>query len=473
MIRRKQSSRLHKHMTEPESPSANQTARIFAEAKRRLGDACGDVQRWHELVAQVTAEFHPTHPTANLTIENEFMRVHVETPEGITGVFDKTTGRYFPLTHKLMQYSLKQELGGPGEAYTSDPKGPAVPATSSNAPGDSAPPILAATVALGPVIQEVRLQVTDEHKTRIRLWVSDDPAVGQRIELAHRIGVLKPNTEILSRFTLGGSAATLGDGPANIENMTLWSEDNGYEKIPHIPGTGADKIAFNMFPSQMSVLLANTSTMFGVALDRSHAVGSLYEGTLDIVHHRRASPYFGIGETVVLDDADRIFTQTWLSLLGDRDHSNRMRVTNRQRLNHPLVLAFRRVPLETEKFPHNGEIGAYSLPESIHLQTARVLQPNGTALLLRLQHLYTEGEDTALSVPVTLSIKALLGLVQWPSSSTVEEVTIDGMRAIDTVNSRRHFPTDSPPVSRPPTAVQSGDTIVVHPFEIRAFKITK
>ena len=50
------------------------------------------------------------------------------------------------------------------------------------------PPLLASSVALGPVMQEVRLQVSAEHKTRIRLWVSADQAVGGRIEIAHRIG---------------------------------------------------------------------------------------------------------------------------------------------------------------------------------------------------------------------------------------------------------------------------------------------
>ena len=62
--------------------------------------------------------------------------------------------------------------------------------------------LLATTASLGPVMQEVRLQISAEHKTRVRIWRSKDPAVGGRIELAHRIGVLEPQTEVASRFAV-------------------------------------------------------------------------------------------------------------------------------------------------------------------------------------------------------------------------------------------------------------------------------
>jgi hypothetical protein len=109
----------------------------------------------------------------------------------------------------------------------------------------------AATVALGPVMHEVRLQISSEHKTRIRLWQSDDPAVGGRLEFAHRIGVLEPRTEVATRWVLGdGAAADAAD-----DSYVLFSEDNGYEKIPHRAGTGADRIPQNVFPSQMSAYM--------------------------------------------------------------------------------------------------------------------------------------------------------------------------------------------------------------------------
>ena len=48
---------------------------------------------------------------------------------------------------------------------------------------------LDATVAKGVVMEEVRIQVSAEHRTRIRLWHSSDPAVGCRLELVKRPAV--------------------------------------------------------------------------------------------------------------------------------------------------------------------------------------------------------------------------------------------------------------------------------------------
>lgn len=113
-----------------------------------------------------------------------------------------------------------------------------------------------------------------------------------------------------------------------------------YEKIAHQPparGFDPYSVPSLMYPSQMSVFAEDGTTQLSLALDRSHAVGSLASGAIEIMQHRRGGPYLGSGETVVLDDVDRIFTETWLSI-GDREKSNRMRIAMRQRLNHPLVL---------------------------------------------------------------------------------------------------------------------------------------
>ena len=88
--------------------------------------------------------------------------------------------------------------------------------------------------------------------------------MGGRIEFAHRIGVLERQTELASRFTLGEL------GP---EVPTLYAEENGYEVTGHRAGTGAENIAQNLYPSQMSTFIANSTTQLSLALERSHAVG--------------------------------------------------------------------------------------------------------------------------------------------------------------------------------------------------------
>jgi hypothetical protein len=171
-----------------------------------------------------------------VVMENKFLKVYVDTSMGIQAVFDKGAGKNYSFTHQLVQYASKVN-----DAYDFQPTGAAVPVgaplpspdllkgcmmgcSMQSAPRGAAadaacqdmcqerqsaplgaadaPKLLFSSVSLGPVMQEVRLQVSAEHKTRIRLWVSDDPAVGGRIELGHHIGVLEQMTEVASRFTV-------------------------------------------------------------------------------------------------------------------------------------------------------------------------------------------------------------------------------------------------------------------------------
>jgi hypothetical protein len=127
------------------------------------------------------------------------------------------------------------------------------------------------------------------------------------------IGVLEPLTDLISRFTVPAIAAVGKSG-------VFVSEDNGYEKVEHIPGQQGGDPATNMYPSQASAFIASASLhaaagadpvdlQLSVALDRSKGVSSLQPGTLDVMQHRRGLPYTTQGSTVVLDDTDRIFTQ--------------------------------------------------------------------------------------------------------------------------------------------------------------------
>ena len=108
---------------------------------------------------------------------------------------------------------------------------------------------------------------------------------------------------------------------------TFVSEENGYEKIEHVPGNPGGNPATNMYPSQASTFIASSpassaanaadgdevDVQLSVALDRSKGVMSLSNGTLDVLQHRRGLPFIAPKfETVVLDDVDRIFTQMYV-----------------------------------------------------------------------------------------------------------------------------------------------------------------
>jgi hypothetical protein len=292
------------------------------------------------------------------------------------------------------------------------PRGQNNSTSSTRRPPPPPPPpgkLWASSVSLGQVMQEVRFQLSSEHKTRVRLWVSDDPAVGGRIELGHRIGVLDEKTEVTSRFTV-----------RELAGAEFYSEDNGYETIRHSSGSGATDINLHHFPSQMSTYITDGTDQLSVALEHGHGVASLYNGSLDVVQHRRGGPFEGHGGTVVIDDTDRIFTHTWVSI-GNVSRSNELRHSNKLRLNHPLMVmfgcdpaspgckpptSFKKVDPVASKF---GSAGGEGLPKPVHLQSVRATSENATEVLLRLLHVYGSTEQpAAASKAVSVDLGKLL-----------------------------------------------------------------
>ena len=105
------------------------------------------------------------HKDQLIVMENKFLKVYVDTAHGIQAVFDKGAGKNYTLTHQLLEYQSEVN-----DAYDFKPTGPAAPVKGqpvrSGQPGQGVDRLLASSVSLGPVMQEVRLQASAEHKTR-------------------------------------------------------------------------------------------------------------------------------------------------------------------------------------------------------------------------------------------------------------------------------------------------------------------
>ena len=326
-----------------------------------------------------------------------------------------------------------------------------------------------ATLATGPLLHEAWIQVTTEHRERVRIWQTSDPSLGRTIQFGHRVGALSPLSEVAARFTLSESEEST--------MSTLFTEDNAYELVPHVPGALGLNVSRRVFPAQASSLLydGRSGVQLSLALDRSHGIAALTNGSVDVLLHRRARA-FRTGEgTVVLDDVDRIFTVTWLAL-GERQVTNRQRISMKTRLHHPPVLAFApRAPNPTAPNPTARKLTAVrttartartalalhlpsadelsettladELPTQLHLQSVRAINSNGnsngTTLLVRLQHLYGAHEDASLSVPVQLDLPRFLASIMPAATKLSEprEMALDGFRPAAARRARRRMPT--------------------------------
>ncbi len=132
----------------------------------------------------------PPSPPPPVVLENAHIRVYVDPQTGLEAVYDKALQRNISLRYDLIGYNATDN-----NAYSFTPAGPASRLVSSGQK------FRAATATYGPVVQEVRLQVTDEHRTRIRIWVTKDPDVGRRLEIGNRIAVLAEMTDIAARIS--------------------------------------------------------------------------------------------------------------------------------------------------------------------------------------------------------------------------------------------------------------------------------
>jgi hypothetical protein len=405
-------------------------------------------------------------------LENQFLKVYIDTSLGVQAVLDKGTGRNFSLTHELVEYQSKLNRMA---AYDFVPAGMATPVL--NASGSTRPgKLLRCTISRGPVMQEARFQISAEHKTRVRLFVSDDPAVGGRLEFGHRIGVLEPMSEIASRFTA-----------RDLATAAWYSEDNGYETIEHAtgcPGCDSDpsSIPYRHFPSQMSVFLSDGQEQLSIALEHSHGVASLMNGTLDVVQHRRITGMTGVDGDLALDDSDRIFTQTWLSI-GNVSRSNTLRHSNKLRLNHPLSFMFadqrtagpgkRRSPSSRWRLRdprvRSAKATEYGMAPQLHMQNIRATSADASELMLSLTHILSKGEHGSEMQDVDLN--ALLG--RFKKLQQLEETTINGVTPISKL-ARLHWNTThsaGEDGTMEATALEAGGESVVslHPFSFRTF----
>jgi hypothetical protein len=229
----------------------------------------------------------------------------------------------------------------------------------------------------------------------------------------------------------------------------------------------------------MSTFISDGESQLSVALEHGHGVASLYNGTLDVVQHRRGGPFQGSGSTVVLDDTDRIFTETWVSI-GNVSRSNELRHSNKLRLNHPLVLMFgeHKTNGDTKHKvdPLAGNISG--LGDSVQLQTVRATSSTADELFVNLLHTFSKAELPAHKAqPQPVDLLSIISPFR-PELTTFNETTLSGLVSKEQAEAERMvFKTTSPPSTsdnagrnKAQVPASGGSaTLTIDPFEFRSF----
>ncbi|EFN53834.1 hypothetical protein CHLNCDRAFT_36397 [Chlorella variabilis] len=233
----------------------------------------------------------------------------------------------------------------------------------------------------------------------------------------------------------------------------FWTDANGREMVkrtrqmhmncrPSWELNVTEPVAGNYYPLTAAMYIQDADRQLAVLTDRAQGGASLRSGQMEVMVHRRTltDDARGVGEPLNETACGCSFCNCpgkclvvrgkhWL-LLASLEEAARPRRTLQQQLNDPPLLAFSAIPHEIgSSSAIDGRVGlrrTFSLSEghilhsNVHLLT---LKDTGDSYLVRLAHLYQEGEDPGLSRPITENLNAVLQLLQYRE---IHELSLSG-----------------------------------------------
>jgi alpha-mannosidase len=287
-------------------------------------------------------------------------------------------------------------------------------------------------------------------------------------------------------------------------------------------GARAEGDPGDVYPATAAAAVRDGAAELAVLLDRAQAAASPAPGALELLLHRRLLADDGRGVEEALNETacgcaacacpGLPARGTHVVLIGGAGMGGGAAARRRaqQLAADPVQLFFGAAPprgaaasfmvpnLQGNLRLSGSLSGGFELPPNLHLLTLRALTadplappawapgapapgvPGGTWLLLRLAHLFEEGEDPALSAVATADLGALLAALGCAPAGVEETVLGGALRRADADSRRRRFDAGGAsnigaPAARGPLAPLSwraGDgalAAALRPMEVRTF----
>ncbi|OWK13843.1 hypothetical protein Celaphus_00017308 [Cervus elaphus hippelaphus] len=347
---------------------------------------------------------------------------------------------------------------------------------------------------------------------------ADGELLCHRLEQEYRVGPLELNCEAILR-----TSTNLNTG------RVLYSDNNGYQMQRRAyKEYEANTIARNYYPMTQSAFIQDRQSRLVLLSEQAHGVSRQGSGQMEVMLHPRMwnNKQGTSSDDLTLNDTSVVHTVLWL-LLGPRTLTRDLGPRSGVALQHRPVVLIPDLSETTQVRPDFQQQEAVTLPPSLHLQIlsipgwtynlnhtkhlqnlqkgeagvqvsrltlasslsgprthhqAKVLSPESSRLcevkvdfrrvLLRLRHLYEEGQHPVRSQPVTVNLQSVLrGL---GSVVSVEERSLTGTWDVSTLHrwswkirdGHQHGGSSHRPL--PP---HRGPNITIHPKEIRTFFI--
>uniref|UniRef100_A0A671VY76 Alpha-mannosidase n=1 Tax=Sparus aurata TaxID=8175 RepID=A0A671VY76_SPAAU len=294
-----------------------------------------------------------------------------------------------------------------------------------------------------------------------------------RLEQTYSLGPLRLNTEVVLRTS------------SSLENnKTLYTDDNGYQMMKRTHRKFANNtVARNYFPMVRTAYIEDELSRLVLVSDRAHGVSSQADGQLEVMLHRRLwnNLAWNLGYNLTLNDSSVVRPTLWM-MLGSVSATAGLYQREAIELHPNNVITVltpwqekepkERSPLRSVVLPPNLHLLSLSIPgwnyssnHSVHLSHVHSgndmrSEPDYDRVLLRIMHLFEEGEDPELSKPVTINLKDVLRGIG--EVKVLEERSLTGTRDITSLQRWKWKTADN---------LETSDafTVTISPKEIRTF----
>ncbi|KAM6229533.1 LOW QUALITY PROTEIN: lysosomal alpha-mannosidase [Spheniscus humboldti] len=236
-----------------------------------------------------------------------------------------------------------------------------------------------------------------------------------------------------------------------------------------------EPVAGNYYPVNSRIFIKDKKFQLTVLTDRSQGGSSIFDGSLELMVHRRLlyDDNRGVGEPLVELGADRqglVVRGRHLLLLDTVESAaDQHRLLAQELFMAPyVVLAPGGGPSYRHGQPSLRQFSALrrELPPNIHLLT---LTPwDAGTLLLRLEHQFERGESVNGSQPVTVD---LLNLFSAFTITSVQEMSLGADLPLSAISRLVWTPAIGPAQPRPVPKLDPSQ-VTLQPMEIRTFLAT-
>ncbi|KAH9710928.1 putative alpha-mannosidase [Citrus sinensis] len=380
-------------------------------------------------------------------------------------MYNSRTGVDVPIQQSFLWYGSMVDTQSSG-AYIFRPNGAQPNVVSRSVP---------IKIIRGPLVDEVHQQFNSWIYQVTRLYIDKEHA-----EVEYTIGPI-PTEDSVGKEVISRMTANM------VTEKVFYTDSNGRDFLKRVRDYRADwslqvnePVAGNYYPLNLGIFITDKKSEFSVLVDRATGGASIKDGQVEIMLHRRmlADDGRGVGEALdesvcVRDNCEGLTVRgNYYLSVNQLGAGARWRRTTGQEVYSPLLLAFTQEKLETWTESHLTKSTAmesdYSLPLNVALITLQELDDG--SVLLRLAHLYEEGEDAEYSTLAKVELKKMFKgksikqLKEMSLSANQEKLEMKKMTwKVEGESGKTHSPVRGGPVDASTLVVELG------PMEIRTF----